>query len=81
MDYLNILISILGGVTSFVFVMLIAFTWISFSYNVRTELLKFFLFVFVLGFSFILSPIVLIPTIILFGIYYGRKIYKSLIRI
>jgi hypothetical protein len=79
-DYISILIPIFGSGN----VMLLSFVLMCAIFGalngIRGEILKFFLFMAILGLSFLTTKFVIIVSVLAFCFYYGNKIYKGIKR-
>ena len=79
-DYMGILVSIFGSGN----VVLLSFVLICAVFGamkgVRGEILKFFLFIAIIGLTFLATKFVTIIAILVFCFYYGKKIYKGIQR-
>lgn len=79
-DYLSILTSLFGSGNVFILSMVLIVTIFGAIQGVRGEILKFFLFLFIIGLSFSTTTFVTICAILIFCFYYGKKIYKGVQR-
>jgi hypothetical protein len=48
--------------------------------GIRGEVLKLFIFIVIIGLTFLTTKFVTIATILAFSFYYGKKIYKGIQR-
>jgi hypothetical protein len=77
-DYMAILVSLFG--TGNVFLLsFVLFVAIYGAINgVRGEIMKFFIFMLLIGLSFLTTTFVTTLTVVTFCFYYGKKIYKGI---
>ena len=79
-DYLVPVITLFGSGNVFLlsFVLFVAiFGAIN---GIRGEIMKFYIFILIIGLSFLTTTFVTIVTVLIFCFYYGKKIYKGIQR-
>lgn len=79
-DYTSVLVGLLGSGNMVVLSLVLLSAIFAIIKGVRGELYKFYAFILILGLSFLTSKYVTVITIIIFGAYYGKKIYKGVER-
>lgn len=79
-DYTSILVALFGSGNLFLFSFVLICAVFAALYGIRGEVLKFFLFILILGLSFTTTKSVTIITLLIFCFYYGKKIYKGIKR-
>lgn len=79
-DYTAVLVSLFGSGNILLLSLILACAVFGAIKGVRGEMLKFFLFVVIIGLSFLTTKFVTIISVIAFCFYYGKKIYKGIKR-
>jgi len=79
-DYLSILITLFGTGNIFLLSLVLIVAVFGAINGVRGEIMKFFLFIMIVGLSFLTTTFIKIVTLIIFCFYYGKKIYKGVKR-
>lgn len=79
-DYLSILITLFGTGNIFMLSLILFFAIYGAINGVRGEIMKFFVFIVLIGLSFLTTVFVTTLTIVAFCFYYGKKIYKGVKR-
>lgn len=79
-DYLSILITLFGTGNIFLLSLILIVAVFGAINGVRGEIMKFFIFMLLIGLSFLATAFVTTLTIVAFCFYYGKKIYKGVKR-
>ncbi len=79
-DYMAILTTLFGGGNIFMLSLILFFAIYGAINGVRGEIMKFFVFIALIGLSFLTTVFVTTLTVVAFCFYYGKKIYKGVKR-
>jgi len=79
-DYLAIITPLFGSGNVFLLTFILGCAMFAAINGVRGEIMKFFIFIAILGLTFLTTKFVTIVTILIFCFYYGKKIYKGIKR-
>jgi hypothetical protein len=79
-DYMQILISLFGSGNILLLSLVLFFAVYGALNGIRGEMLKFFMFIMLIGLSFLTTTFVTTLIIVVFCFYYGKKIYKGVKR-
>ena len=79
-DYIAIITALFGSGSIFLIILILMVVIFGALNGVRGEIIKFFLFLFILGLSFLTTTFIKVIVIIAFCFYYGKKIYKGVQR-
>lgn len=79
-DYLSVLVSLFGSGNVLLLSLVLVIAVFGAINGIRGEILKFFLFIMIVGLSFLTTTFITIVTLIIFCFYYGKKIYKGIKR-
>jgi hypothetical protein len=79
-DYISIITALFGSGSIFLVILIVLVVIFGALNGVRGEIIKFYLFIFILGLSYLTTIFVKTIVIIAFCFYYGHKIYKGVQR-
>lgn len=79
-DYTGILVALFGSGNVFLLSFILGCAVVAAINGIRGEVLKFFLFIAIIGLTFLTTKFVTIVAILAFSFYYGKKIYKGIKR-
>jgi hypothetical protein len=79
-DYMSILTALFGTGNVFLLSFILGCAVFGAIKGIRGEVLKMFIFLAIIGLSFLTTKFVTIVTILIFSFYYGKKIYKGIQR-
>jgi hypothetical protein len=79
-DYMEILIALFGSGNMLLLSLVLFFAVYGALNGIRGEILKFFMFIMLIGLSFLTTTFVTTLIIVVFCFYYGKKIYKGVKR-
>jgi hypothetical protein len=79
-DYMAILIALFGSGNMLLLSLVLFFAVYGALNGIRGEILKFFMFIMLIGLSFLTTTFVTTLIIVVFCFYYGKKIYKGVKR-
>lgn len=79
-DYTAVLVSLFGSGNILLLAFIVGCAVFGAVRGIRGEMLKFFLFISIIGLTFLTTKFVTIITILAFCFYYGKKIYKGIKR-
>lgn len=79
-DYVSILIALFGTGNVFLLSFVLFCTIFAAITGIRGEIFKFYLFIAIIGLSFLATKFVTIVALLIFSFYYGKKIYKGIKR-
>jgi len=79
-DYIAILVTLFGSGNMLLLSLVLFFAVYGALNGIRGEILKFFMFMMLIGLSFLTTPFVITLIIVIFCFYYGKKIYKGVKR-
>ncbi len=79
-DYISILIPLFGSGNIMLLSFILGVVLVGAINGIRGEIMKFFIFISVIGLTFLTTKFVTILTVLAFSFYYGKKIYKGIKR-
>ena len=79
-DYVGILTAIFGSGNILLLTFILGCAVFGAMKGIRGEVLKLFIFIVIIGLTFLTTKFVTIATILAFSFYYGKKIYKGIQR-
>lgn len=79
-DYMGILVSLFGSGNIFLLSFILLCAIFGAMKGIRGEILKLYIFIAVIGLTFLTTKFVTIIAILIFSFYYGKNIYKGIQR-